>query len=101
MSWILMPSYLDSKKWMILPPDGKPIHFGQKGYTDFTINKDEKLKARYIKSHGSSGREKWGIDGINTAGFWAVHLLWNLPTLESSIKDIERKFGIRILLKKL
>ena len=29
-----------SKKYMITTPSGKTIHFGAKGYSDYTIHKD-------------------------------------------------------------
>jgi hypothetical protein len=32
------------KKYMLITPDNKKIHFGAKGYSDFLINKDDKRK---------------------------------------------------------
>ena len=74
--------------------EGKTIHFGQKGASDFTINKNPNRKANYIARHKK--REDWTRAGIKTAGFWSKHLLWNLPTLQSSIKDTENKFNVDI-----
>ena len=74
--------------------EGKTIHFGQKGASDFTINKNPNRKANYIARHKK--REDWTKSGIKTAGFWSKHLLWNLPTLQSSIKDTENKFNVDI-----
>ena len=82
------------KKWSVRTPAGKTIHFGARGYEDYTIHKDERRKESYIARHAS--RENWTSSGINTAGFWSRWLLWNKETLEDSIDDIERKFGIRI-----
>jgi hypothetical protein len=32
------------KKYMLITPDNKKIHFGAKGYSDFLIHKDDKRK---------------------------------------------------------
>ena len=33
---------------------------------------------------------------MKTPGFWAKHILWNKPSLEASINDTEKKFGLKI-----
>jgi hypothetical protein len=86
------------KKYKIITPDNKAIQFGATGYTDFTLTKDEKKKDAYVARH--RGSENWGKSGIDTAGFWAKHLLWNKPSLSASIRDTEQKFGIHIIRKK-
>lgn len=98
MSYELQSSKRKDKKYSIKTPDGKnTIHFGAKGYEDYTTHKDPERKERYIARH--KVREDWTKSGINTAGFWAFHLLWNKPTLTESIKDIEKRFNIKILNK--
>lgn len=94
--YIIKPSHLSSKKWVAITPEGKKIHFGAKGYQDFTEHQDLLRKAAYIRRHEKN--ENWYRSGIDTAGFWARWLLWNQPTIEESAKDIERRFGIHILL---
>ena len=32
------------KKYMLVTPEGKKIHFGAKGMSDYTIHKDDKRK---------------------------------------------------------
>lgn len=81
------------KKFMV-KVEGKTIHFGAKGYSDYTIHKDTERKQRYIARHSG---EDWSKSGIDTAGFWSRHLLWNKPTLSESIKDSENRFNIRIV----
>ena len=73
----------------------KTIHFGAKGYEDYTIHKDPERKQRYIDRHQSN--EDWSKSGIDTAGFWSRWLLWGEPTLGQSIKKIENKFGVKIV----
>lgn len=75
------------KKYQIQTPSGKTIHFGAKGYSDFTQHKDPKRKEAYIRRHQT--RENW--NDPETAGFYARWLLWNKPTLSASIKDMIRR----------
>ena len=43
---------------MLISPEGKKLyHFGSKGMSDFTINKDEKRKYSYIARHKKN--EDW------------------------------------------
>ena len=81
------------KKFMVTV-DGKTIHFGAEGYSDFTKHKDKERKERYIARHRS--RENWTKSGIKTAGFWSKHLLWNRPTLEGSLRNTSRTFNLTI-----
>jgi len=91
-----------NKKYYILftnPKTGreKRIYFGQAGASDMTQHKDEERKARYINRHRGMG-EKW--NDPTTAGFYALHLLWNKPSLSASIKDTNEKYGIKIIRKR-
>lgn len=83
-----------TKKYMVRVGK-KTIHFGAKGYSDFTIHKDPERKKRYIERHHSN--EDWTKSGIDTAGFWSRWLLWGEPTLSGSIEKIENKFGVKIV----
>ena len=78
------------KKYMV-KFDGRTIHFGAKGYEDYTTHKDPERKAKYLKRHAG---EKWA-DPM-TAGFWARWLLWNQPSLMASIRDVEKRFNFSI-----
>ena len=60
---------------MILTPDNKKIHFGSPTHENYTIHNDDKRKELYIARHRK--REDWTKTGLNTAGFWAKHILWN------------------------
>jgi hypothetical protein len=96
----LEPSDKKTKKWMVsyINPSTnrvKTIHFGAKGMSDLTIHKDIKRKERYLKRHSGMG-EDWGKTGISTPGFWARHILWNMPSLKGSINHTEKRFDINI-----
>lgn len=95
-TFFLSTSTRPEKKYMIYDynnPD-KLIHFGAKGYSDYTLHKNPLRKKLYILRH--SKNENWGKSGMDTAGWWSVHLLWNKPSLEDSIKDTEKRFNIKI-----
>ena len=70
------------------------MNFGATGYEDYTTHHDDSRMDRYLKRHKEN--EDWTKKGIESSGFWAKHILWNKPSLEASIKDTERKFGIKI-----
>ena len=70
--------------------DGKKISFGAVGYEDFSTHKDPERKDRYLARHRKN--EKWGIDGIKTPGFYSRWVLWHMPTIESSIADLNKKY---------
>ena len=59
---IIKPSTTKAKKLMAVFYDekGKKIkttHFGQKGFSDFTIHKDKSRKEKYLTRHEK--RENW------------------------------------------
>ena len=88
-----MKSSRKEKKFMV-KMDGKTIHFGAAGMDDFTITGDEEQKKRYMARHQ---KENWRDS--QTAGFWAKHVLWNKKTIRESLKDIQRRFGISVVLR--
>lgn len=69
----------------------KRIYFGAIGYSDFTKHKDITRRNAYDKRHG---HEDWY--DLNKAGTWAKWILWNKTTINKSILDMEKKFGITI-----
>jgi hypothetical protein len=85
------------KKFMVTIGN-KTVHFGASGYSDFTQHKDLDRMHRYENRHKS--REDWTKSGIKTAGFWSKWILWNKPSLLTSIKGTEKRFNIRIIYKR-
>ena len=81
------------KKYMVYI-DGKTIHFGQQGYSDYTKHKDPERKLRYINRHINMN-ENWNISGLKTAGFWSRWLLWNKPSITESKQYMIKKFNIQ------
>lgn len=99
------------------------VHFGQRGASDYTIHKNPLRMEQYVRRHGGkptrfsrpplvhrkmlsrarSTKERWGRDGLYTAGFWSRWLLWSQPNLRGAIGHMERHVlpkGYKIVLKK-
>ncbi len=79
---------------MVVTPDGHKVHFGQRGYEDYTTHKDHDRMRRYLVRHHNA--ETWSKRGINTPGFWSRWILWNKPSLLGSIRHTKKKFRIKI-----
>lgn len=84
----LQPSTRKNKKMMMLyyksKKDDKPykvVHFGAKGYEDFTLHKDEKKKQNYYKRHNKE------MNCPKSANTLAKMILWNKKTIDKSYKD--------------
>lgn len=67
-------SYKSTKKYMIKKPDGKFVHFGEMGYSDYTKHLDKARRDRYLKrAMNISGN--WYEDPYS-ANMLAINLLW-------------------------
>lgn len=93
---ILKPSHRKDKKYMALV-DNKTVHFGAKGYQDYTTHKDAQRMKRYITRH--KARENWNMSGIQTPGFWARHILWSSPSFSDAVAKTSKKFKVCIVNK--
>ena len=97
MNLYITKSRKKNKKYDLLDNDKKYIlSFGDSRFSDYTIHKDDARKQRYIDRHRKN--EDWSKSGIYTAGFWSRLILWSLPSLEASIRDINKKFNINVKL---
>ena len=71
--------------------DGKEtVSFGQKGASDFTKHKDNERTDAYINRQKKN--EDWTKSGVKAAGWMSKHVLWNKPTLQASVADINNNF---------
>ena len=68
----------------------KITHFGSPKHSNYTIHKDKKRKANYLKRHKKN--EDW--NDFKSAGSLSRYILWNKPTLEASIKDYKNRFNL-------
>ena len=90
----IIPSTNKVKKYtaVFLKDDGKEkkTSFGAKGYSDFTIHKDEKRKASYRSRH----QKDLATKDPTRAGFLSYYILWNKTSLKASIADYKRMFNM-------
>ena len=68
---IIKPSSNPNKKYDAIIDDKKTIPFGQKGASDYTKNKNDDRKNRYISRHKKA--ENW--NDPKTAGFYSKNIL--------------------------
>lgn len=63
-----------NKKYMIERPDGKYIHFGQMGYSDFTRHKDDVRRIHYLQRaeniKGDWKNDKYSPNNLSIHGLW-------------------------------
>ena len=90
MEIVISPSTKKNKKYDARINGTKTVSFGQKGASDFTKHKSPDRKEQHIDRH--KAREDWTKSGVKTAGWMSKHVLWNKPTLKTSIYDISNKF---------
>ena len=70
----------------------KTVQFGSAGMDDYTITKDKKQRARYIKRH-TNGKENH--NNPMTAGSLSYHILWGPSTSRSrNISAFKKRFGL-------
>ena len=65
----------------------KTVHFGAKGGSTFVDRKDPKIKANWEARHRV--RENW--KDYDSAGALSKHVLWNKPSLTTSIRDLNAR----------
>lgn len=95
--YTLQRTNIGHHKFVVTDDDsGKKIKFGHRDYDDYTIHKDDDRKKRYLNRHSSRENAK----DIRTAGFWATNILWNKKSIRASMADIQKKFRVKIILKR-
>ena len=98
MDVVISKSDNKNKKYKAVIDGKKTVHFGASGYQDFTTHNDPKRRDNYIARHKKN--ENWGASGVDTAGFYSKHVLWNKDTLTKSVDDLNKRFkNINIKLK--
>ena len=89
MGVVITTSKKPDKKYDARINGTKTVSFGQKGASDFTKHKHIYRPYRYIDRHEQN--EDWTKSDAKAAGFYSNHVLWNTPTLKSSIAYINKK----------
>ena len=71
---VLFLSTRKDKKYMIIDPSGKYIHFGDKNYKDFTNHEDINRQTRYL-SRANKIKGNW-IGNKYSPNNLSINLLW-------------------------
>ena len=105
----ILPSSRNDKKFMAIfknkdKKNIKKIHFGAKGYRDYTLINDKKsqfyienedkrneVRTLYIDRHKK--RENW--NKADNGGSLSRWILWNKPTFDASLADYKKKFNLK------
>ena len=71
---IILPSTRKNKKFMIMNPNNKYVHFGDKRYEDFTQHKNKDRQQNYLKrSSNIKGNRKNNKYSPNNL---SINILW-------------------------
>jgi hypothetical protein len=83
----------NSKKYEItFEKNGKTYtrKFGAAGMSDYTVHKDKDRRERYISRHKKDLR----TNDPMRAGYLSMYILWNKPSLKSSLADYKRRLNV-------
>ena len=86
---VISKSIKPEKKYMA-EVGPKTIHFGQKGYSDYSQHNNNGHKNNYLARHRTN--QDRTASGIKTARFYNKHLLWNPKSFRASLNDLNKKF---------
>ena len=67
-----------NKKFKVLTPNGKIIHFGDSRYEDFTQHKDKKRQKSYLARSGGIKNKQGKLtkNDKNSANYWSRKVNW-------------------------
>ena len=71
---IILPSTRKNKKFMIMNPDNKYVHFGDKRYEDFTQHKNKDRQQNYLK-RSSNIKGNWKNNKYSPNNL-SMNILW-------------------------
>ncbi len=71
---IILPSTRKNKKFMIMNPENKYVHFGDKRYEDFTQHKNKDRTQNYLK-RSSNIKGNWKNNKYSPNNL-SMHILW-------------------------
>ena len=86
----IIKSPISSKKYRAIFDNNKHVDFGAAGYDDYLLTGNEVKKKAYLARHRVN--ENW--NDPYTAGTLSRYILWNKKTLQESINDYKKRFGL-------
>ena len=92
--YILKKSQNMGKRYVIIMGDTMKHHFGSAGGKTYIDGRSDVEKAAWIARHKGDKNYNNKHSGI----YWSRWLLWSKKTLDESIKDMEKRLGVKIKL---
>ena len=89
MEVVISPSKNKNKKYKAVINNEKTVHFGDNRYEDYTTHKNNKRRDNYISRHSN---EDWSKSNIASPAFLSRYVLWEKPTLKSSVNNLNNKY---------
>ena len=83
MEIVIKKSHNPKKKYDAIINGTKTISFGAAGYSDYTLNKDDKRRDLYIQRHS---KEDWTRQNVRSAAWLSRWILWEKKTLQEAIR---------------
>ena len=71
----------------------KTVHFGAKGYEDYTIHKDPVRAERYRTRHAKDLLTEAAQTGMSP-GALSYYVLWTSPSLEQGIRNYKKHYHL-------
>lgn len=96
--YVLKKSTRKGKKYMLITPDDKKVHFGQANAKDFTQHKDPKRMSLYKQRHKKRESKYWTHTKSNLVrpSYLSRYISWEKPNIDDAIKYIQEKQNIII-----
>ena len=92
--YILKKSKNMGKRYVIIMSKDMEHHFGSAGGKTYIDGRSDVEKDAWIARHKGDKNYNNKHSGI----YWSKNLLWNKKTLNESIKDMEKRLGVKIKL---
>jgi len=83
MGIVIKKSHNPKKKYDAIINGAKTISFGAAGYSDYTLNKDDKRRDLYIQRHS---KEDWTRQNVASAAWLSRWILWEKKTLQEAMR---------------
>ena len=85
------PSRLKTKKWTAFYDNGQRVHFGAKGYTDYTLGASDTKRQNYWNRHAKD----LNVHNPVSPAYLAMYLLWgHSRSLKQNIAYYKEKFDL-------
>lgn len=101
---VISNSSIEGKRYKVVLYDKndekvKTVNFGSKGGSTFLEHKDLVTRQNWLNRH-SKLNEDWSKKGMCTAGFWSRWFLWEKKTLKETIAFMQKKYNIKIIMRR-